>query len=214
MKTHQLKTNINCNNCVAKVTPYLDQDQEIEYWEVDTKNPDKILTVRGAISEKKIKELVSKAGYQVIADGFWKDAAVWKRAGKNTLNCLIGCTIGDFSMMIYLQTQHPELSMWLTMSLAMATGLTTSIILETVLLKINEKYAWSLAFKVALSMSFLSMLVMELAENITDLVLTGGQFHAHDIYYWFALSVAMLMGFIVPLPYNYFKLKKYNKACH
>ena len=32
--------------------------------------------------------------------------------------------------------------------------------------------------------------------------------------YWFALVIAMIAGFLVPLPYNYYKLKKFNKACH
>ena len=64
---------------------------------------------------------------------FWYDKHAWKKAGKNTLNCLIGCSIGDFGMIIYLNIFYPETPIMLIMVLAMTTGLITSIILETVI---------------------------------------------------------------------------------
>ena len=45
MKTLKFKTNVSCGNCIAKITPHLDQLQGIEKWSVDTSNPNKILTV-------------------------------------------------------------------------------------------------------------------------------------------------------------------------
>lgn len=244
METIQVKTNINCGNCVAKVTPFFNENIAIKSWQVDTKNPDKILTVQGNLSENQVVELVNKAGFKVLqsspiqqemaschvpnttiaqsvppnlsstAPNFWQDATVWKRAAKNTLNCLIGCTIGDFGMIIYLQAYHPHTSMALTMALAIVAGLTTSIILETMLLKINEKLTWKDAFAMALGMSLISMIAMEIAMNITDFMITGGKPDFHSHIYWLAFGVAAIAGFIAPLPYNYFKLKKYNKACH
>ena len=47
MKTLKFKTNINCGACVANVTPVLNENTSVEEWEVDTKNPEKILTVKG-----------------------------------------------------------------------------------------------------------------------------------------------------------------------
>jgi hypothetical protein len=149
-----------------------------------------------------------------IVKNFWKDQPIWKKAGYNTLNCLIGCTIGDFAMMIYLQTHYPWLNMGIVMVLSIISGLITSVLMETMLLKFREKFPLLTAFKTAFLMSFISMIVMELAENITDLVLTGGQFHLDEPYYWFVLFLAMIAGFLVPLPYNYYKLKKYNRSCH
>lgn len=146
--------------------------------------------------------------------GFWEDLNVWKRAGKNTLNCLIGCSIGDFGMIIYLQTYHHHINMFVMMGLAMVTGLTTSVILETILLRINEKFDWLTALKTAVGMSFLSMVAMELAENATDLILTGAQVSTSQPFYWIALGISLIAGFLVPLPYNYYKLKKFGKACH
>jgi hypothetical protein len=104
--------------------------------------------------------------------------------------------------------------MFLMMALAMIAGLATSIMLETILLKINEKFNWSMALKTAFGMSFLSLLAMEVAKNATYLFLTKGLAMPTEPFYWIALSISLLAGFTVPLPYNYFKLKKHGIACH
>jgi len=144
----------------------------------------------------------------------WKDISVWQRASLNTLNCLIGCSIGDFVMVIYLQKFYPSVSMTVQMILATVAGLVTSVTLETVLLRSREKFSWRGAFQTALSMSFISMIAMELVMNATDFMITGGKAAFGNPMYWTALIVAMVAGFFAPLPYNYYKLKKFNKACH
>lgn len=146
--------------------------------------------------------------------GFWQDGNVWNHASLNTLNCLIGCSIGDFAMVMYLQAYFPATSMTIQMILATVAGLITSVMMETVLLRSREKFSWSLAFQTAVSMSFLSMIAMEIAMNTTDFMITGGKAAFENPMYWTALIVAMVAGFLVPLPYNYYKLKKFNKACH
>ncbi len=66
MKTLKFKTNINCSGCVANVTPYLNGSEKIEKWDVDTNNPEKILTVEGKeIKKEEIINLVQKAGYKI-----------------------------------------------------------------------------------------------------------------------------------------------------
>ncbi|HEY8400541.1 MAG TPA: cation transporter [Cytophagaceae bacterium] len=66
MITYKFKTNINCENCVAKVTEYLNNEKSIEKWEVDTKVPEKVLTVTGEnLDKEKVKEVVEKAGFVV-----------------------------------------------------------------------------------------------------------------------------------------------------
>jgi copper chaperone len=66
MEKLQFKTNINCGNCVSKVTPFLNQVEEIENWKVDTSIPEKILTVEGEdLSSDKIKEVVESAGFEI-----------------------------------------------------------------------------------------------------------------------------------------------------
>lgn len=62
---YQFKTNINCGSCIAKVTPYLSANNEIKHWEVDTQNPDKVLTIEtDNLSEEMVREIVKKAGYR------------------------------------------------------------------------------------------------------------------------------------------------------
>ena len=64
MKELKFKTNINCGGCVSAVTPYLDKQEGIRSWKVDTDNPDKILTIQtDNLSEREIIEKVNKAGY-------------------------------------------------------------------------------------------------------------------------------------------------------
>lgn len=144
----------------------------------------------------------------------WNDNSVWKRATFNTLNCLIGCSIGDFAMILFLQRFYPSTSMTAQMVLAVIAGLMTSVAFETILLRTREKFAWTAALQTALSMSFISMVAMEVVMNFTDFMITGGKAAFGNPMYWTALLVSMVAGFIAPLPYNYYKLKKYNRACH
>jgi copper chaperone len=65
MKTLKFKTNINCGGCIAKVTPYLNKAAGIKKWEVDTNNPEKVLTVEAdGISEKDIINILKEVGYR------------------------------------------------------------------------------------------------------------------------------------------------------
>lgn len=65
MKVYKFKTNINCSGCVAGVTPFLNRVENIR-WEVDTNNPDKILTIEtDTASEDEIMRVVKKAGFDI-----------------------------------------------------------------------------------------------------------------------------------------------------
>jgi len=231
METIILKTDLHCENCINKVEPLLKENTFIKDFSFNLYHPDKLITINSEnLNLKTVKSLFSKAGYtaelfkqdkvyqfpeiKTKNNNFWKNLNNWERASFNTLNCLIGCSIGDFGMLIFLQAYYPETSMALQMVLAIIAGLTTSVILETVILKRREKFDWSLAFKTALSMSFISMVGMEIAMNATDFMITGGKAAFNSISYWLALIPAMIAGFLLPLPYNYYKLEKHGKACH
>lgn len=65
MDTLKFKTTINCGACVAKVTPVLNSNEEIEKWNVATENSDKVLTVEGEnIDEAELVKSLSKIGYK------------------------------------------------------------------------------------------------------------------------------------------------------
>ena len=137
----------------------------------------------------------------------WKCKHTWKRARINTMWCLIGCSIGDFGTILYFQNIDHSWTTASIMLLAIINGLLTSIILETIIL-VNQMGLIK-ALKTALGMSFISMVSMELAMNITDVILTGGAMLT-----WWVIPIMLTVGFITPLPYNYWRLKKYNVSCH
>ena len=84
----------------------------------------------------------------------------------------------------------------------------TSIILETIIL-LRQNFSLRQAIGTALGMSFISMISMEIAMNVTDVILTGGAMLT-----WWVVPIMLFVGFITPWPYNYWRLKKYNIACH
>ena len=137
----------------------------------------------------------------------WKCRHTWRTASYNTMWCLVGCSIGDFGTIAYFQYYHIDWPVIAIMSLAIMNGLITSIILETIILW--RQMALTAAFKTAIGMSLISMISMELAMNVTDVMLTGGAMLT-----WWVIPFMLFAGFITPLPYNYWRLKALGKACH
>ncbi len=138
----------------------------------------------------------------------WSCKHTWKRSAKNTGWCLLGCAIGDLGTILFFQLTKIPFPVLGIMTLAIINGLITSIILETITL-LRQNLDFSKAFKTALGMSFISMLSMEIAMNVTDVILTGGA-----ILNWWVVPIMLIAGFLTPWPYNYWRLKKYNIACH
>jgi len=65
MATIKFKTNINCEACISKVTPVLNDNDEIKSWEVDTSTPQKILTIESdEFHEEELQHALKKVGYQ------------------------------------------------------------------------------------------------------------------------------------------------------
>jgi cation transport ATPase len=231
MKEITVSTNMHCGRCVEKIGTAFNGQPKIHHWKADVSLPDKPVTVHGDITEDEVIALIQQAGFSVNEKtpvacdmpakpkatekrGFWADKKTWKRASFNTFNCLVGCAIGDFAMIIYLQVYHPQTPMWLQMLLAVIAGLVTSVALETALMHYREKFNWKAAFRMAISMSFLSMVAMEIAMNVTDFMITGGKAQLSSVWYWVAFIPAAVAGFLTPLPYNYYQLKKHNHSCH
>ena len=138
----------------------------------------------------------------------WSCKHTWKRSAKNTGWCLLGCAIGDFGTILFFQLTLIPFPVLGIMVLAIINGLITSIILETVVL-MKQNLDFSKAFKTAMGMSFISMISMEIAMNSTDYFLTGGA-----ILTWWVIPIMLLVGFLTPWPYNYWRLKKFGIACH
>ena len=138
----------------------------------------------------------------------WSCKHTWKISAKNTMWCVIGCSIGDFGTILFFQLTQIPFPIIAIMILAIINGLITSIILETFIL-IRQNFSFLNALKTASGMSLISMLSMEIAMNLTDYFLTGGA-----ILTWWVIPIMLIAGFLTPWPYNYWRLKKFGVNCH
>ena len=153
------------------------------------------------------KKFIKMGTLSIAADFNWKCQHTWRRAAKNTMWCLVGCSIGDFGTILFFQFTEIPWPVTAIMVLAVVNGLLTSIILETVIL--SRQMALASAFRTACGMSLISMISMEVAMNVVDVLVTGGA-----VIIWWVVPLMLLTGFLTPLPYNYWRLKALNKACH
>ena len=138
----------------------------------------------------------------------WSCKHTWKVSAKNTLWCVIGCSIGDFGTILFFQLSKIPLPILGIMTLAIINGLLTSIFLETIIL-MKQSFKFKSALKTACGMSFISMISMETTMNMTDYFLTGGAMLT-----WWVVPIMLLVGFLTPWPYNYWRLKKFGTVCH
>ena len=138
----------------------------------------------------------------------WGCKDSWKISAKNTMWCVVGCSIGDFGTILFFQLSKIPFPLLAIMTLAIINGLLTSIMLETYIL-MKQKFDFISALKTACGMSFISMVSMEISMNATDYFLTGGAQLT-----WWVVPIMLMIGFLTPWPYNYWRLKKFNQACH
>ena len=138
----------------------------------------------------------------------WSCKHTWKTSAKNTLWCVVGCSVGDFGTILFFQLSKIPFPILGIMTLAIINGLITSIILETIIL-MKQNFKFQNALKTATGMSFISMVSMEISMNLTDYFLTGGA----RLTYW-VVPIMLIVGFLTPWPYNYWRLKKFGIECH
>ena len=138
----------------------------------------------------------------------WSCKRTWKKSAKNTIWCVIGCSIGDFGTILFFQLTQTAFPLMGIMILAIINGLITSIVLETFIL-IRQNFSFIGAIKTASGMSLISMLSMEVMMNLTDYLFTGGA-----ILTWWVIPIMLIVGFLTPWPYNYWRLKKFGLNCH
>ena len=197
---------MSCQGCVTNLTSALQAVEGVASVEVEIGSA---VVHHEGVRAAALSGAITGAGFTVPESNFnWGDRAVWKQSAHNTKWCLVGCSIGDFGTIAFFQFILTDVS-WPTMNimlLAMFNGLMTSIALETFIL--TKQMTMSQAFRTACGMSLISMLSMEAAMNIVDVLITGGAMLA-----WYTLPPMLLAGFLTPWPYNYWRLKKFDKAC-
>ena len=202
---------MTCEGCSNRVKSALESIQGVNSADVSHESGIAIILHQN-VSKEIMTSSVQEIGYTVDGKGedfHWNDGSVWKQSAHNTKWCLVGCSIGDFGTIAAFQFVFID-SGWtpmMIMALAMFNGIMTSIALETFIL--SAQMALKEAFRVAIGMSLISMISMEAAMNIVDLVLTGGAKLT-----WWVIIPMLIAGFLTPWPYNYWRLKKYGVSCH
>ena len=202
---------MTCDGCAGRVRSALEELDGVISAAVSHEAGSAVVEHSG-VERNSMVAAVLGTGYTVdgqVEEYSWGDGATWRQAANNTKWCLIGCSIGDFGTIAAFQFVFTD-SGWgpmIIIALAMFNGIMTSIALETVIL--SAQMALNEAFRVAIGMSLISMLSMEAAMNIVDLVLMGGAKLT-----WWVLVPMLIAGFLTPWPYNYWRLKKFGVACH
>ena len=202
---------MTCDGCSNRVKESLEALSGV--FSADVRHVDGVAEIsHSGVSREDLSAAVRSVGYTVDGQGedfHWRDSAVWRQSANNTKWCLIGCSIGDFGTIAAFQFIFTD-SGWsamMIMALAMFNGIMTSIALETFIL-LGQMPLYE-AFRVAIGMSLISMISMEAAMNVVDLVLTGGA----KLTWWVILPM-LIAGFLTPWPYNYWRLKKFGVSCH
>ena len=198
---------MTCDGCAGRVRNALEGVSGVTSAEVSHDSGSAIVSHSG-VSRDLMSGAVRAIGYTVDGQSeefHWRDGSVWRQSAHNTKWCLVGCSIGDFGTIAAFQfIPYLDALGWSTMSimlLAMFNGIMTSIALETFIL--SAQMALKEAFRVAIGMSLISMISMEAAMNIVDVVLTGGA----KLTLWVIVPM-LVAGFLTPWPYIYWRLKK------
>jgi len=224
---------MTCNGCANNVKNALDGVSGVSSTDINLEGAKATVQADESVKKEVLEEAVTKAGYSIHKPGAsldllqdfstpktmdfnWSDSSVWKQSAHNTKWCLIGCSIGEFGTLAYYSysgiTSGLDLysNIWYFYAiLPLINGLITSVMLETVIL-MRGQMDFSNALSTALGMSFISMLMMEIAMEITDLLFTQGDLGLMPL----AIPFMLIVGFLTPWPYNYWRLKKYGQACH
>tara|TARA_Y100000741_G_scaffold353703_1_gene327197 strand:- start:202 stop:798 length:597 start_codon:yes stop_codon:yes gene_type:complete len=164
------------------------------------------------VSRDELLETVRLSGFDVF---HWRDVAVWKTAAYNTTFCLFGCFLGEYlTLLVYsyfeLSVSTIGLPLYILLCiLPVINGLATSIAFETILL-VRSGMDVRQSFRTALGMSLMAMIIMEAAMELVDMGFTRGRLAIN----YACLPLMLALGYVTPLPYNYYRLKYYGKACH
>ena len=68
MKKLSFKTNIQCGNCLSKVSPKLNEQADIHSWSLNLQDPNRTLTVETeTLDAEDIRKAVLKAGFIATA---------------------------------------------------------------------------------------------------------------------------------------------------
>jgi hypothetical protein len=123
-----------------------------------------------------------------------------------TTHCLLGCGLGD--ILGFILGTALGITYYSSIALGILLGFVLGLALGLYpLLKANMKFTHSL--KIVISTEFFSILTMEAAETIMELIFPGmKKMGLSHIQYWIGLMVTLISGFLAAYPVNLFLVKR------
>ena len=124
----------------------------------------------------------------------------WRTAISATLHCLTGCAIGEVLGMVLATwwgwSNGPSIALSVVLAIFFGYLLTSTSVLRAGM-------SLGTAVKVALAADTVSILVMEVVDNLVLLVVPGA-LHAGllDALFWGSLAFSLVVAFVVTVPVN------------
>ncbi len=145
---------------------------------------------------------------------YWTNKQIWKDCLLATLLCVCGCSIGTMGVLYYLSGSN----WFFVLLISLVVGYLSCMLFMIPWNMTIQKIAFKKALNNCYKMSLVSMLIMMLTENLVSFVVfsksTLHHIHAHSSRGLQVMILAMFLGFLLALPYNYYQLQKHNTICH
>jgi hypothetical protein len=124
----------------------------------------------------------------------------WSTAVSATLHCLTGCAIGEVLGMVlatwWSWSNGPSIALAVVLAFVFGYALTGSSVLR-------HGMGLATAVKVALAADTVSILVMELVDNVVVLTVPGAMDAGlADLLFWGSLVLSLAIAFVVTVPVN------------
>ena len=142
----------------------------------------------------------------------WNKQRTFRLAISATFHCLIGCGIGEI-LGVIIGTAF-GMDMISTMILAVILGFIGGLLLG-ILPLLRASFTFKKALKTVIVAEGLSIVVMELFEVLTQIVMPGVmEARLTEPIFWYGMIVALAIGFLAALPINYVMIKKCVRHQH
>lgn len=129
-----------------------------------------------------------------------------------TLHCLIGCGTGE--VLGVLIGVALGLTAWISLALGVVLGFVFGFALGIIPL-IKRGFEFKKAFKIIFLAEFISIAVMETTEVLIEIYVAGvGSTGLDNPIFWIGMFLALVGGFIITYPVNYFMVKKGVRHIH
>ena len=132
-----------------------------------------------------------------------------RQAITHTRHCLTGCGIGEIAGMALGQNWANVAQTALAIVLAFLFGYSLTF------LGAKKNMTTRQAFKLALAVDTISIISMELIDNILEWLIPGAiNSKLHEFLFWWSLALGLAVAFVLTAPVNRFVMSRSNVHSH